>query len=132
MREKSIYLRQSTFFVTYTNTDPNIVFLVSLSRVLLLYWLRKSEYPRKTAHLKNIITWCCIEYTPPWVKFKLTAIAVIVTDCICSCKSNYHAITWRLMTVPIWFKISLINKEAYIVLIKLLLSNYREGTGSMS
>ena len=32
----------------------------------------------------------CIEYTSPWAGLKLTTLMVICTDCIGSCKSNYH------------------------------------------
>ena len=32
-------------------------------------------------------------YTSPWSRFKLTTLVVIGTDCIGSCKSNYHMIT---------------------------------------
>jgi hypothetical protein len=44
---------------------------------------------------------CCINYTSPWVGFKLTTLVVIGTDCIGNCKSNYHTIT--TMTAP-WVK----------------------------
>ena len=48
------------------------------------YWLRKSEYPKKTnQHQTHLI----------WVGFKLTTLVVIGTNCIGSCKSNYHTIT---------------------------------------
>ena len=32
-------------------------------------------------------------YTSPWSRFELTTAVVIATDCIGSCKYNYHAIT---------------------------------------
>jgi hypothetical protein len=32
-------------------------------------------------------------YISPWSKFELTTSVVIGTDCIGSCKSNYHMIT---------------------------------------
>jgi hypothetical protein len=35
-----------------------------------------------------------MEYTWPPSKFELTALVVIGTDCIGSCKSNYHTITY--------------------------------------
>jgi hypothetical protein len=38
-------------------------------------------------------------YTSPWSRFELITSVVIGTDCIGSCKSNYHAITAR--TAPI-------------------------------
>jgi hypothetical protein len=34
-------------------------------------------------------------YTSPWSRFELTTSVVIGTDCIGSCKSNYHTITTR-------------------------------------
>ena len=37
-------------------------------------------------------------YPAPWSRFDLTTSVVIGTDCICSCKSIYHAIT--AMTSP--------------------------------
>ena len=43
--------------------------------------------------LTNLITKCYIEYTSPWAGFDLTTSAVICTDCTCSFKSNYDAIT---------------------------------------
>ena len=61
------------------------------------YWWRKPEYPEKTMtcrkSLTTFITQSCIEYTLPWVGFKLANIAVIGTDCAGSCKYTYHMIT---------------------------------------
>jgi hypothetical protein len=42
---------------------------------------------------------CCIECTLPWAGFELTTLMVIGTDCINSCKSNYHTTTTT--TVPL-------------------------------
>ena len=52
---------------------------------------KKTQTCRKS--LTNFITLCCIEYTLPWVGFKLTTLVVIGTDYIGSCKFNYHTIT---------------------------------------
>ena len=52
---------------------------------------RKPLIYRKS--LTNFITWCCIKHTSPWTGFKVTTLVVIGTDCIGSCKSNYHMIT---------------------------------------
>jgi hypothetical protein len=53
------------------------------------YWWRKPEYPEKTPALPqvndkhNVVHLALIE-------FELTTAVVIGTDCIGSCKSNYH------------------------------------------
>jgi len=49
--------------------------------------------PTCCKYLTNFITYCCIEYTSPWVGFKLTTLVVIGADCIGNCKSIYHTIT---------------------------------------
>ena len=61
--------------------------------------------PTCSKSLKNIKKWCCIEYNSPWAGFQieLTTLVVIVTDCIGSCKSNYHTITTT--TTPYLFDI---------------------------
>ena len=50
-------------------------------------------------------------YTLPWSGFELTTSVVIGTDCMSSCKSNYHTIT--AMTAPPdeywWFSKLIIN-----------------------
>jgi hypothetical protein len=57
--------------------------------VFYLYWWRKPEDPEKTTDkLYHIML-----YTSPWSRFELTTSVVIGTDCISSCKSNYHTIT---------------------------------------
>jgi len=38
-------------------------------------------------------------YTSPWPRFELTTSTVISTDCISSCKSNYHTITTTTASV---------------------------------
>jgi hypothetical protein len=40
--------------------------------------------------------------TLPWSRFELPTSVVIGTDCIGSCKSNYHAITAGLKKPPSW------------------------------
>ena len=40
--------------------------------------------------LTNFISYCCIEFS--WAWFELITLVVIGTDCIGSCKSNYHTI----------------------------------------
>ena len=48
----------------------------------------KRKPPTCCKSLTNIML-----YTSPWLRFKLTTSVVIGTDCIGSCKSNYHTIT---------------------------------------
>ena len=52
------------------------------------YSWRKPEDRKKTTKRYHIML-----YTSPWSRFELTKSVVIGTDCICSCKSNYHTIT---------------------------------------
>ena len=58
-------------------------------------WKKTPTCPKS---LTKFITWCCIEYTLPWVGFNLKMLVVIGTDYIGSCKSNYLMIT--TMTTP--------------------------------
>ena len=82
--------------------------LMPLSTILQLYrggqfdWWRKLEYPEKTTDLPQVIDklYYIILYHVhlAWTRFKVTTVVVIGTDCIGSCKSNYHMIT--TMTAP--------------------------------
>jgi hypothetical protein len=49
---------------------------------------KTTDLPQVTDNLYHIIL-----YTSPWARFELTALVVIGTDSIYSCKSNYHTIT---------------------------------------
>ena len=62
------------------------------------YWWTKPEDRRKppTCH-KSLTNYHIMLYTSLWLRFELTTSMVIGTDCIGSCKSNYHTITVAMM-----------------------------------
>jgi hypothetical protein len=67
------------------------------------YCWRKPEYPVKNNDLPQVtdkLDQSCIEYTSPWVGFKITTLLVVGNDCIGS-KSNYHTITTMMAPQPL-------------------------------
>jgi hypothetical protein len=74
------------------NTNIYNISVISWRSVLLL---EKTEYPEKTTDLSQVPDkfYHIMLYTSPWSRFELTTSLVIGTDCIGSCKSNYHTNT---------------------------------------
>ena len=74
----------------------NNISVISWRSVLLVEETRVPVENHRPAvsHLKTLShKLCCIEYISSCAGFELTTLEVINTDCIGSCKSNYHIIT---------------------------------------
>ena len=68
------------FYATFINLS-----IIPWQSVLLV---EETGVPREIHQLYHIML-----YPSPWSRFELTTLVVIGTDCIGSCKSNYHMIT---------------------------------------
>ena len=78
------------------NATFNNISVISWQSVLLVEETGEShDLSQVTDKLDHIML-----YTSPWSRFELTTSVVIGTDCIGSCKSNYHAI--MVMSTPKW------------------------------
>jgi hypothetical protein len=85
------------------NATFNNIPVISLQSVLLVEETGvpgENHRPVATDRLYHIML-----YSSPWSRFALTTSVVIGTDCIGSCRSNYHTITaatgWPIFRVPV-------------------------------
>ena len=74
-----------------------LVFNATFNNISVISWRSDLlvEDPEKTTDLPQVIDklYHIVLYTSPWSRFELTTLVVTGTDCIDSCKSNYHTIT---------------------------------------
>ena len=81
------------------NVTFNNILAISLRSVLLVE--QTGENHRPAASHWQTLSRKVVSITPGLSGIQLTTLVVIGTDCIGSCKSNYHTIT--AMTASFWF-----------------------------
>jgi hypothetical protein len=109
------YLRFGWFcfgFMVFKATFNNISAISSGQ----FYWWRKSEDQEKTTDLSQATDelYHIMLCTSLWLGFELTSV-VIGTDCIGSCKSNYHSITATMDPIRLYFTAGLQNYVIWLL-----------------
>jgi hypothetical protein len=85
---------------TKEEEEDTVYILITFNNISVISWrsvvlLGKPGYQEKTIDLSQVTDklYHIMLDTSPWSRFELTTSEVIGTDCIGSCKSNYHTIT---------------------------------------
>ena len=88
---KILYPKKGRFVcLVVVNATCNNILVISWWSVLLV---EETGGPRENLLKVTDKLYHIMLYTSPWSRFELTTLVVIGTDCIGSCKSNYHTIT---------------------------------------
>ena len=106
------YFVQFVVCLMVFNATFNTLSVISWRSVLLV---EETGGPGETCHKPLTNFYHIMLYTSPWLRFELTTAMVIGTDCICSCKSNYHIITNVAASSMCWS----FNHCTYYICVKL-------------